>query len=132
LQVRIPAETLSQFLDKAIDFAWKFTLIDNSSSRVTFHHHQIDGREASRSPIEELEASRLEPPFHEPGNQELSGKRQAIRNPQMSRIANAPDDTTATLGLNSGFKIIASMTVQIRVVARALHRGRECRAAFRA
>jgi hypothetical protein len=33
------------------------------------------------------------------------GKKQAIRNAQMSRLANAPEDTTATLGLNSGFEV---------------------------
>jgi hypothetical protein len=93
-------------LDKAFDFAWKFTSIDNSSSRVTFHNPP-NRWEASGSPIEELEASRLEPQFLDRGNQELSRKKQAIRNAQMSRLANAVDDTTAMLGLDSEFKIIA-------------------------
>jgi hypothetical protein len=53
-----------------------------------------------------IEASRLETLFPERGNQELSGKKQPIRNAQLSRLANAPDDTTAALGLNSGFKIM--------------------------
>jgi hypothetical protein len=65
------------------------------------------GGEASRSLIEEVEASRLEPQFLDRGNQELSRKKQAIRNAQMSRLANAVDDTTAMLGLDSEFEIIA-------------------------